>query len=61
MALSENTENKIKSKKVRGLLQSSGLVGIMTLLSRVFGLARDVVVVHLFGASASADAFFIAF
>jgi putative peptidoglycan lipid II flippase len=61
MALTENNDTKIKSKKVRGLLQSTGLVGIMTLLSRVFGLARDVVVAHLFGASAGADAFFIAF
>jgi putative peptidoglycan lipid II flippase len=61
MALSDNKDSQIKSKKVQGLLQSTGLVGIMTLLSRVFGLARDVVVAHLFGASAGADAFFIAF
>jgi len=33
----------------------------MTLLSRVFGLIRDIVVANLFGASAGADAFFIAF
>lgn len=61
MALPENNEVKIKSQKVRGLLQSTGLVGIMTLLSRVFGLIRDVVVANLFGATAGADAFFIAF
>ena len=61
MASPEKNDAKIKSKKTRGLLQSTGLVGIMTLLSRVFGLVRDVVVAHLFGASAGADAFFIAF
>jgi putative peptidoglycan lipid II flippase len=33
----------------------------MTLLSRVFGLLRDMVVANLFGASAGADAFFVAF
>jgi len=54
-------QNRIKSKKVQSLLRSTGLVGVMTLLSRVFGLIRDVVVAHLFGASTGADAFFIAF
>jgi putative peptidoglycan lipid II flippase len=33
----------------------------MTLLSRVLGLARDVVIANFVGASAAADAFFIAF
>ena len=33
----------------------------MTLLSRVMGLARDVVLAGLFGASGGADAFFVAF
>ncbi len=52
---------KIKAKQAGGLLRSSGIVGVMTLLSRVFGLVRDVVVANLFGASAGADAFFVAF
>ena len=52
---------KIKAKAARSLLQSSGLVGLMTLLSRIFGLVRDMVVAQYFGASASADAFFVAF
>ena len=43
------------------LLRSSLLVGTMTMLSRVLGLARDVVVANYFGASGSADAFFVAF
>lgn len=48
-------------KKSVGLLRSSAIVGIMTMLSRVLGLARDVVVANYFGASGSADAFFVAF
>ena len=44
-----------------GLLRSSMVVGIMTMLSRVLGLVRDVVVANYFGASGSADAFFVAF
>lgn len=33
----------------------------MTLLSRVFGLVRDMVIAYFFGASAGADSFFLAF
>jgi putative peptidoglycan lipid II flippase len=44
-----------------GLLRSGLLVGAMTMLSRVLGLARDVVFAHTIGASAGADAFFVAF
>ncbi len=44
-----------------GLLRSSAMVGIMTLISRVLGLVRDVVIAGYFGASGSADAFFVAF
>ena len=51
----------IQESKNSGLLKSSGIVGIMTLLSRVLGLIRDVVVANFFGASAGADAFFVAF
>ena len=44
-----------------GLLRSSALVGCMTMLSRVLGLLRDIVIAAFVGASANADAFFIAF
>lgn len=44
-----------------GLLRSSGLVGMMTMLSRVLGLVRDMVIARYFGAGAGADAFFVAF
>jgi len=51
--------SEIKAKS--SLLRSSLLVGMMTMLSRVLGLVRDVVVANYFGASGSADAFFVAF
>ncbi|MES0873424.1 murein biosynthesis integral membrane protein MurJ [Sinimarinibacterium thermocellulolyticum] len=42
------------------LLKSSGVVGAMTLLSRVLGFARDVLFATAFGAGAAMDAFLIA-
>ncbi len=42
------------------LLKSGIIVSVMTLLSRVLGLVRDVVVANLMGAGASADVFFFA-
>lgn len=53
----------VQHKKTQSpsLLRSSAIVGIMTMLSRVLGLVRDVVVANYFGASGSADAFFVAF
>lgn len=42
------------------LLRSGLIVSIMTLVSRVLGLVRDVVVANLMGAGASADVFFFA-
>jgi putative peptidoglycan lipid II flippase len=45
----------------RAIASAAGLLGGLTLLSRIGGLARDVVIGSLFGASASADAFFVAF
>lgn len=43
------------------IASAAGLLGGLTLLSRIGGLARDVVIGALFGASPSADAFFVAF
>jgi len=45
----------------RDLLRSTAVVGGMTLLSRVLGLTRDIVIARVFGAGSGADAFFIAF
>ena len=45
----------------RRLLKSTGIVSVMTTLSRVLGLVRDVVFANLLGAGGNTDAFFIAF
>jgi putative peptidoglycan lipid II flippase len=37
------------------------MISLMTMISRVFGLIRDMVIAHFFGAGAGADAFFVAF
>ncbi|WP_089714451.1 murein biosynthesis integral membrane protein MurJ [Halomonas daqiaonensis] len=42
-------------------MRSGLVVSMMTMLSRVMGLARDVVIATLFGAGDGADAFFVAF
>lgn len=41
--------------------RAAGTIGLFTLLSRVFGFIRDLVVAKVFGASMTADAFFVAF
>ncbi|WP_075881650.1 murein biosynthesis integral membrane protein MurJ [Vreelandella massiliensis] len=45
----------------RGLMGSGVIVSAMTMISRVMGLARDVVIAALLGAGNGADAFFVAF
>jgi len=50
-----------KAEDHRGLLKSSGVVSLMTMISRVFGLVRDMVIAFFFGAGAGADVFFLAF
>ncbi len=41
--------------------KATGVVGSATLLSRIFGFIRDVVIAWFFGAGLSSDAFFVAF
>lgn len=43
------------------LIKSTVSVGSMTLLSRILGLTRDIVIARFFSASDAADAFFVAF
>ncbi len=45
----------------RRLLKSTGIVSAMTTLSRILGLARDVVFANFLGAGGATDAFFVAF
>ncbi|WP_240342410.1 murein biosynthesis integral membrane protein MurJ [Methylococcus sp. EFPC2] len=42
-------------------MKSTAVVGLMTLVSRVLGFLRDMVIARLFGADAATDAFFVAF
>jgi len=50
-----------KKRRGSGLLRSSSIVSVMTMLSRVLGLVRDMVVANFFGAGAGSDVFFLAF
>ncbi len=43
------------------VVRAAGVVGTATMLSRVFGFIRDMIVAGLFGAGLSTDAFFVAF
>lgn len=47
--------------EVQNVSAQGGVVAAMTLLSRISGFARDMVLSHFFGAAAVADAFFVAF
>ena len=53
--------SKPEADQPSGLLKSSAVVGSATMLSRVLGLLRDIVLASFVGASANADAFFVAF
>ncbi|WP_076542959.1 murein biosynthesis integral membrane protein MurJ [Shewanella sp. UCD-KL21] len=44
----------------KSLLKSGAIVSVMTLISRVLGLVRDVVIANLMGAGSSADVFIFA-
>ena len=44
-----------------GIFRATGVMGVATTLSRVTGLARDMVIARLFGAGFASDAFFVAF
>ncbi|MGB5738059.1 MAG: lipid II flippase MurJ, partial [Woeseia sp.] len=48
------------AQSARGLLKSTSVVSVMTLLSRVLGLVRDVVFARMFGATIVMDAFIVA-
>jgi len=54
-------DHQEKPRVKRGLFGASAVVGSMTMVSRVLGLVRDVVLARVIGADALADAFFVAF
>ncbi len=43
------------------ITKAASIIGMGTLLSRILGFARDMVIAHFFGAGMAADAFFVAF
>ena len=47
--------------ELSSLTRSAGKVGIATIISRVFGYVRDILLASLFGTSMFADVFFVAF
>ena len=44
-----------------GLFRSTAVVSSVTMVSRVFGLLRDMVFTNIFGAGVATDAFLVAF
>jgi len=61
MAGDSATDDNDQAAGKGGLLASSAVFGVLTFLSRILGLVRDVVFAGLLGASAGTDAFFVAF
>lgn len=59
--MTDTTPPAAPEPKAPTLLRSGMVVSIMTMLSRVLGMVRDVVVAAYFGSQSEADAFFIAF
>jgi len=47
--------------KKRSLLRATSLVSLMTVISRIMGFARDMLLASIFGAQAGMDAFYVAF
>ena len=43
------------------IVRAAGVVGSATLLSRILGYVRDMVIAYFFGTADAADAFFVAF
>ncbi len=55
-----STEESMPAQRGQDLSRQGGVVAGMTLVSRITGLLRDVILSYLFGASAVADMFFVA-
>src|ERR671921_1668019 len=45
----------------RSIAKAAGMIGAATFSSRILGFIRDMVLARLFGATAAADAFFVAY
>jgi len=51
----------LKSRENSRIAKAAGVVGLATMLSRIFGFLRDMIVAAFFGAGLTTDAFFVAF
>lgn len=56
-----NVQDSVKSVSKHGLLRSTAVFGSMTFISRMAGLARDLLQASLFGTGAAVSAFVIAY
>ena len=54
-------EGRIRGTENRRVARAAGVVGLATMLSRISGFLRDMVVAAFFGAGLTTDAFFVAF
>lgn len=54
-------EDTVETAAPTKMVGRAGMVGMVTLLSRFFGLARDSAIAYVLGTRAAADAFYVAF
>ena len=59
--MSGEKSTKIKHGIGGGVVRATGIISALTILSRVLGLIRDIVIAVFFGAGMASDAFFVAF
>ncbi len=57
----KNLEDNHKNHRQKNLIKSAGVISIATMISRILGYIRDMILAHIFGAEMVADAFFVAF
>ena len=57
----DNSADIKENSEKKNVGRAAGIVSIYTFLSRILGLVRDMVIAVFFGATVSADAFFVAF
>ena len=60
-SLQPSTSANQPSDDHRSLAGTAGIIGVATFSSRILGFIRDMILARLLGASASADAFFVAY
>ncbi|MDQ6999504.1 MAG: murein biosynthesis integral membrane protein MurJ [Mariprofundus sp.] len=61
MAIEQGKSNQATGSSSSGLLRAASKVGSWTMLSRVLGFVRDILIARVLGAGPLADAFFVAF